>query len=78
MRARPKSQIFRSQFSLMRMLEGLRSRWTTPAEWTYLRPRWWLLNVRGEVEGWRGAHQDLVEEILNELLLERSRGEEAV
>jgi hypothetical protein len=29
----------RSQFSLTRMLDGLRSRCTTPAEWTYLNPR---------------------------------------
>ena len=30
--ARPKSQIFRSAFSLMRMSEGFKSRWMTPAE----------------------------------------------
>lgn len=37
--ARPKSQILRSQFSSTRMLLGLRSRWTTPAEWRYFKPR---------------------------------------
>jgi serine/threonine protein kinase len=30
-RARPKSQIFKSQFSFIKMLLGLRSRWITPA-----------------------------------------------
>lgn len=87
MRARPKSQILRSQFSLTRMLEGLRSRWTTPAEWTYFRPRCCPHQIcvscslpvdeRGSLER-RWTHQDLVEEILDELLLEGARGEEAV
>lgn len=84
------------------MLEGLRSRWTTPAEWTYLRPRcgfgqfwgllsffffpmvfwfWFLLKKCFRVglkPGSGRTHEDLVEEVLDELLLERSRGEEAV
>ena len=38
-RASPKSQILRSQVALSRMLEGLRSRCSTEAEWMYLRPR---------------------------------------
>ena len=36
-RARPKSQIFKSQFLFTRMFEGLRSRCNTLAEWRYLR-----------------------------------------
>ena len=38
-RARPKSQILRSQFALTRRFEGLRSRWRMLAEWMYFRPR---------------------------------------
>jgi hypothetical protein len=34
-RANPKSQIFRSQFEFSRMLDGLRSRCSTSAEWMY-------------------------------------------
>ena len=55
MRARPKSQILRSQFSLMRMLLGLRSRWTTPAECTYFRPRYDLLAGGARGLGWVGG-----------------------
>lgn len=38
-RARPKSQIFKSQEALSSRLLGLRSRCRTPAVWMYLRPR---------------------------------------
>jgi hypothetical protein len=38
-RARPKSQIFRSQLELRRMLDGLRSLCRTLAECMYFRPR---------------------------------------
>ena len=38
-RARPKSQILRSQFLFTSRLPGLRSRWSTFAECTALRPR---------------------------------------
>lgn len=38
-RARPKSQIFRSQLALSRRFDGLRSRWRTFAVCSALRPR---------------------------------------
>jgi hypothetical protein len=79
MRARPKSQILRSQFSLTRMLLGFRSRWTTPAEWTYFRPRCGLLAaVWQSLKRRQETHHDLVEEVLDELLLQWPRGEEPV
>jgi hypothetical protein len=60
------------------MFEGFKSRWTTPAEWTYFSPRY-LLSATTFGCGQVGlAYQDLVEEVLDELLLERSGGEEAV
>lgn len=63
----------------MRMLLGFRSRWTTPAEWTYFNPRCQL--SENDLER-RSAqlltYEDLVEEVLDELLLERSRSQEAV
>lgn len=66
------------------MLEGLRSLWTTPAECTYLRPRCGGKKGRGERyrKRWRverhAPYKDLVEEVLDELLLERSAGEQSV
>lgn len=57
----------------------MRSRWTTPAEWTYFNPRCGLSAGRtgcGRVR--RGSYHDLVQEVLNELRLEWSRREEAV
>ena len=39
MRTSPKSQILRSQFAFNSRLDGLRSRWSTPAEWINLSPR---------------------------------------
>ena len=77
MRAKPKSQIFKSQFSFTRMLLGFKSRCTTPAEWTYFKPRC------QESAGYRNrnpcaTYQNLVKEILDELLLQRSGGKQAV
>jgi len=60
------------------MLLGLRSRWTTPAEWTYFRPRYKSVSTAGYSCKSEHAYQDLVEEVLDELLLKRSRGEQAV
>jgi hypothetical protein len=60
------------------MLLGLRSRWTTPAEWTYFRPRYKSISTAGYSCKSEHAYQDLVEEVLDELLLKRSRGEQAV
>lgn len=53
----------------------------TPAEWTYLRPRCGREGCqRGGwgIGGCRGTYQDLVEEVLDELLLQRPRGEQPV
>ena len=38
-RARPKSQIFRSQLALSSRLDGFKSRCSTLALWTYFNPR---------------------------------------
>lgn len=70
MRARPKSQILRSQFSLTRMLLGLRSRWTTPAECTYLRPRFAQISYCFAIQIEYSTYQNLVEEVLNKLFFE--------
>jgi hypothetical protein len=58
------------------MLLGFKSRWTTPAEWTYFRPRF-ESQPSTYIPGF-ATHQDLVEEVLDELLLQRSGGEQAV
>jgi hypothetical protein len=59
------------------MLLGFRSRWTTPAEWTYFSPRFEQLALCSG--GPRVAtYQNLIEEVLDELFLERSRCEQAV
>lgn len=70
-----------------------KSRWTTPAEWRYLRPRYWTKVNKEILELWvpRGlernkviqpeiewTYQDLVEEVLDELLVQGSRSQEAV
>jgi hypothetical protein len=65
----------------MRMLLGFRSRWTTPAEWTYFNPRydkWFSIDARGGRNIGCETYEDLVEEVLDELLLQRARGQEAV
>lgn len=62
---------------MTRILLGLRSRWTTPAEWTYLSPRyrdWSVMPFRIKLP----AYQDLIEEILNKLFLQGPRGQETV
>ena len=54
-----------------------RSLWTTPAECTYLSPRWTEIRCErceGEIE----TDQDLVEKVLNELLFEWSRSQETM
>jgi hypothetical protein len=57
------------------MFEGFRSRWTTPAEWTYFKPRYYGLGKMGRLGM---ANHDLVEEVLDELLFEGSGCEETV
>lgn len=77
MRAKPKSQIFRSQFSFTKILLGFKSRWTTPAEWTYFKPRWNRQQEWLDTRGFK-RYQDLVEKVLDELLLQRPGGQQAV
>jgi hypothetical protein len=60
----------------------LRSRWTTPAEWTYFRPRYkhagQYAPARDRKHGAVRTHHDLVQEILDELFFEWSRGQKPV
>lgn len=73
MRARPKSHIFRSQFSLTRMLLGFRSRWMTPAEWRYFRPRWNCWWSEDRACWWVGiddTNHYLIYEVLDELVFD--------
>jgi hypothetical protein len=58
-------------------LLGFRSRWTTPAEWTYFSPRFFQLAEIPE-ESRAGTNQNLIEEVLDELLLEGSGREKTV
>ena len=58
------------------MLLGFKSRCTTPAEWTYFKPRW--PSQRKSLGVNNATYQNLVKEVLNKLLLERSRSKQAM
>lgn len=67
---------FKSQFSLTRILLGFKSRCTTPAECTYFKPRCESRSLAlGRLHCGGMTHQYLVQEVLDELLFQRPRGQ---
>jgi hypothetical protein len=70
-------------------LLGFKSRWTTPAEWTYFNPRCGQLVKERIAEDpnekdpqafidTKATHENLIEEVLDELFLKRARGKQSV